>query len=201
MTGEVDPADWFEHLGAPRHLPDPNGVPPDGPTLARILETATTVPDHGTLRPWRFFVVSGTGRDRFAYALVAGLHETRGNGLPEAMVAKMRGKAFAAPCQVVLVASPDPTSNVPLWEQVASAACTGYAIVLGAVALGLGAIWKSANVLESRSVRTFFGLGPDEQLLGWVNLGTPEEGVPRSAARAPIALEQLVEVVGELRLG
>jgi nitroreductase len=201
VTVEADPTGWFERLGAPRRLPDRDGAPPDGPTLARILETATTVPDHGTLRPWRFCVVSGTGRDRFADALVAGLHETRGGGLPDAMVAKMRGKAFAAPCQVVLVASPDPTSNVPVWEQVASAACTGYAIVLGAVALGFGAIWKSANVLESRAVRACFGLGPDEQLLGWVNLGTPAADPPRTDARDPVALEQLVEVMGELRPG
>jgi len=30
------------------------------------------VPDHGDLRPWRFAVCTGAGRDRFAAALVAG---------------------------------------------------------------------------------------------------------------------------------
>ena len=143
--------------------------------MAEILETATTVPDHGGLRPWRFAVITGEGRDRFAQALVAGLHELRGEGLPDAMVAKMRGKAYAAPCAVMLIASPRLESNVPEWEQVASASCTGYAMVLAATALGLGAVWKSAAVLEATPVRDLFGLAEHERLLGWVNLGSPGE--------------------------
>ena len=130
-------------------------------------------PDHGDLRPWRFAVSSGAGRDRFGDALVAGLVESRGDDLPDAVVAKMRSKAFAAPCAVLLIASPDPTSNVEVWEQVASASCTGYAVVLAATGLGYGAVWKSAAVLGTAPVRELFGLGPNESLLGWVNLGTP----------------------------
>jgi nitroreductase len=97
----------------------------------------------------------------------------RGSDLPDAVVDKMRSKAFAAPCQVLLVASPQVGSNVPGWEQVASASCTGYAIVLAATALGLGAVWKSAPVLDTPPVRALVGAGSDERLLGWVNLGTP----------------------------
>jgi nitroreductase len=85
----------------------------------------------------------------------------------------MRNKAFAAPCAVLLIASPDPTSNVEVWEQVASASCTGYAVVLAATGLGYGAVWKSAPVLATAPVRELVGLGPEESLLGWVNLGTP----------------------------
>ncbi len=202
MEDTPDGAAWIERLGAPRAEPDPAGAPPDGRSLALILETATTVPDHGRLRPWRFAVVSGAGRDRFASALVAGLHEARGTGLPDAMVAKMRAKAFAAPCQVVLVASPDPTSNVPVWEQVSSASCTGYAIVLAASGLGFGAIWKSAAVLETNAVRTFFELGPDERLLGWVNVGTVPDPTSSPRRTPPmIALEPLVTIVGDVRPG
>src|SRR5664280_2866448 len=62
--------------------------------------------------------------------------------LPEALVDKMRSKAYAAPCSIMLIASPDTTSNVEVWEQVASASCTGYAIVLAATGLGYGAVWK-----------------------------------------------------------
>lgn len=42
-----------------------------GPTraeLARILGAAGTVPDHGTLRPFRFVVVEGDGRAAFGDA-------------------------------------------------------------------------------------------------------------------------------------
>ena len=179
----ADPT-WVRRLAAVRPEPDPDGQAPNAEDLERILATATTVPDHGGLTPWRFVVCSGTGRDRFADALVAGLHEARGFDLPEAVVAKMRGKAFAAPCSVVLIASPDPTNNVEVWEQVASASCTGYAMVLAATGLGYGAIWKSAGVLSTRPMRALFGLNEHESLLGWVNVGTASPlGRKKSGAR------------------
>ena len=113
----------------------------------------------------------------FGDALVAGLHELRGDDLPAAMVDKMRSKAFAAPCAVALISSPDTGANVPVWEQQSSASCTGYAIVLAATALGLGAVWKSAATVDAPAVREFFHLGEDERLLGWINIGSP--GSPR----------------------
>jgi nitroreductase len=150
----------IEALVARRVEPARPGTPPDDATLDRVLEVATTVPDHGGLRPWRFAVIRGSGRDRFGEALVAGLVRLRGEEVPEAAVTKMRGKAFAAPCAVMMIASPRLESNVPEWEQVASASCTGYAMVLGATALGLGAVWKSAAVLDAEPVRELFGLAP-----------------------------------------
>jgi len=174
-TPSVPPPDpaWVGRLSAVRPEPDPEGSPPRAADLDRIIATATTVPDHGGLEPWRFAVCIGAGRQRFAEALVAGLFEAKGPEQPDAVVAKMRAKAFAAPCSVVLIASPDPSANVAVWEQVASASCTGYAIVLAATGLGYGAVWKSASVLGTTPVRELFGLTGDESLLGWVNVGTP----------------------------
>ncbi len=174
----------IEALAAPRVEPARDGTPPDDQTLARILEAATTVPDHGGLRPWRFAVIRGSGRDRFGEALVAGLVELRGEDLTDGALVKMRGKAFAAPCAVMLVASPRLESNVPEWEQVVSASCTGYAVVLGATALGLGAVWKSAHVLGTAPVRTLFGVADHERLLGWVNLGSPGEASRKKSTPA-----------------
>jgi nitroreductase len=85
----------------------------------------------------------------------------------------------------MLIASPRLESNVPEWEQVASASCTGYAVVLGATALGLGAVWKSANVLDTEPVRALFGVAAHERLLGWVNVGPP--GDPSRKKRAAAA--------------
>jgi nitroreductase len=195
---ERDPADAglrIEHLAAQRAEPARDGSPPDDRALAQILDTATTVPDHGNLRPWRFAVVTGPGKQRLADALAEGLHLTRGADLPEAQVAKMRNKAFAAPCTVVLIASPHPDSNVPVWEQVASASCTGYAVVLAAIALGFGAVWKSAAVLDTPPVRSLFGLSEEERLLGWVNIGTPDHHAKRPVV--PADLSALVTVIDD----
>ncbi len=197
-AGSAATAGWIDQLGAARAEPARDGSPPDEQSLAQILETATTVPDHGGLRPWRFAVISGRGRDRFAEALVAGLHQLRGTDLPEAVVTKMRGKAYAAPCAVMIIASPRLESNVPEWEQVASASCTGYAMVLAATALGFGAVWKSAAVLGSGPVRTLFGLAEGERLLGWVNLGPAGElGRKKESDPEDTGIGGLVTVIGE----
>ena len=140
-------------------------------------------------------MLRGPGRsNRLGDALVAGLHLVRGPDVPEAAVSKMRGKAFAVPCTVVVIASPDPSSNVPVWEQVASASCTGYAIVLAAVALGFGAVWKSAAVLDTEPVRNLFGLSEHEQTLGWVNIGSPGAPAERHATERA-GLSELVTVI------
>jgi len=132
-------------------------------------------------------VCTGAGRNRFAEALVAGLQEVRGTEIPETVVIKMHGKAFAAPCSVVLIASPDPTCNVEVWEQVASASCTGYAVVLAATGLGYGAVWKSAGVLGTRPVRALFELSEHETLLGWVNVGTAAPLGRKKSGAVPVA--------------
>jgi nitroreductase len=187
----------LERLTARRAEPLREGEAPDDETLALILRAATTVPDHGGLRPWRFTVMRGPGQDRFADALEEGLRELRGPDQPEAAVAKMRGKAHAAPCAVALIASPQPESNVPVWEQVASASCTGYAMVLAAAELGFGAVWKSAAVVGTRPLRSLFRLTDDERLLGWINLGPPAPpGRRRPSDEEPVDLGPLVTMVG-----
>jgi nitroreductase len=197
VVGDPAPPLSIEGLVARRVEPARTGTPPDDAAVDRVLEVATTVPDHGGLRPWRFAVIRGSGRDRFGEALVAGLFQLRGDEVPEAAVTKMRGKAFAAPCAVMMIASPQLESNVPEWEQVASASCTGYAMVLGASALGLGAVWKSAAVLDTEPVRELFGLAPHEKLLGWVNLGSPgEPSRKKSGEASATGLEGLVTVIG-----
>jgi nitroreductase len=160
---------------------------PTADQLDVVLQAATTVPDHGALHPWRFVVVSGEGRRRFAAALVAA---ARGDGpaLEPAHQAKVSSKAFVAPMCVVVIASPTDGHKVPEWEQVASASCTGYAMALAAHAIGLGAVWKSAPFVDAPALRECFGVTGSERLLGWVNLGTREsDGELSRQARAFVA--------------
>jgi nitroreductase len=154
---------------------------PDAAQLDVLLRAATTVPDHGTLRPWRFVVVSGDERDRFGAALASVALEQKAD-LPLAAVEKMRSKAFVAPTMVVIVASPVQGNKVPVWEQEASAACTGFALALAAHALGLGAMWKSAPFRSGGDLGELLELTDGEQILGWVNVGTAAPVVNERAA-------------------
>ncbi|HEU5151330.1 MAG TPA: nitroreductase [Iamia sp.] len=147
-----------------------------GPTPAQvdtILRAATTAPDHGRIRPWRFVVVSGEARERFADALEDG-GLARDPEITEGVRAKLRAKAFVAPTLIAVIATPR-AHKVERWEQVVSASCTGYAMLLAAHALGLGAMWKSVPFRTGPKLREMFALDDDGELLGWVLVGTPSD--------------------------
>jgi nitroreductase len=158
-----------------------------GPTqeqLTVLLRAATTVPDHGCLRPYRFVVVPREGQEALGAALVAAAEEQRPD-LPSEAREKARKKAFAAPTRIVLIASPRDDGKVPEWEQIASASCTGYAIVLAALAQGLGAAWRTSPILDGTALRNLLGLQPRERVLGWINVGTPAVAPPTQERRPP----------------
>jgi len=56
-------------------------------------------------------------------------------------------------------------------------------------------VWKSAAVLDTEPVRALFGLTEHEQLLGWVNIGTPAPMVTKLQKMVPADLPSLVTVI------
>lgn len=164
---------------------------PSPETLAKILAAAGAIPDHGLLRPFRFVVAEGEGRNRFGEALARTAAEGRPD-MPEMRLQKVREKALRSPTLVVLISSPKP-GKIDLWEQSAAAACAGYAIVLAAHALGVGAVWKSVPFTKGRALTDTLGLSEHEEMLGWIHLGTAvREDLP---ARPPLALQDVVTVL------
>jgi nitroreductase len=166
---------------------------PSADEIAAILAVATSVPDHGALRPWRFVVVVGDARDAFGAALAEAAREAN-PALDEGAIERIRSKAFVAPALIAVAARIDTAAKVPAWEQVASASCAGYAIALAAHRLGLGAIWKSAPVHEGAALEKLLDLTPDDRFLGWVNVGHtgPERA---SVGRAVLDLGELVRTL------
>lgn len=157
-------------LLARRSASDVEDPAPSDAQLETILQVAATVPDHGALRPYRFVVVRGAGRDRFGDGLAAAAAEARPD-VPADAFSKVKKKAFKAPLLIVLIASPQDDGKIERWEQQATAACTGFAMVLAATALGLGAVWKSSPYVNGRLLTEVLGLTRGEQVLGWINLG------------------------------
>jgi nitroreductase len=186
--------DGLELLLARRSAPVLVDPAPSDAELETILHAATTVPDHGTLRPWRFVVVSGEARPRFGDAFAASVKQARPDTPPEALV-KPRLKAFVAPLFVVIVFSPKDDGKTPEWEQMVSAGLTGYAMLLAAEALGLAAAWKSSHHLKGDDLRGLLRMESDERILGWINLGHMPEKVAVGLAlkpRDPVPLEDVV---------
>ena len=184
--------DFLEFMSSRRSVSTLEEPGPTRDQLDRILRAAGSVPDHGELHPFRFVVAEGDGRGRFGDALAKTAAERRPDA-PAALFEKVRGKAFRSPTLIALIASPK-NGKIELWEQNATAACAGYAVILAAHALGVGAVWKSVPFTKGRALAEALGMNEQEEMLGWIHLGTPRGDEPASQ-REPLDLGVVASVL------
>ena len=175
--------DFFNFLAERRSASRLVEPKPDEGEVRNILKVAGTVPDHGALKPYRFVIIEGEGRQVFGESLLDAAAEHRPGGLEESLKAKIKAKALAAPLLIVIIFSPVASAKIPHWEQMASASCTGYAIDLAANALGFGAVWKNFAYEPGAQMKKILALTEGEAVLGWVNIGTDPERSKQSLPR------------------
>lgn len=164
-----------------RHLGEPG---PQGEQLDALLKAAIRVPDHGRLTPWRLRLIRGDARREFGERL-AQIH-ARDPEVAEKALLKDRERYLAAPLIVVVIAHVLDGHKIPQREQVLSAGCVAYNLLLGAQALGFGAQWLTGWAAYDSAVATLLGLEAGEQVIGFVHIGTPTEPASEHA-RAELA--------------
>ncbi len=144
--------------------------------IERILEAATCAPNHHEVEPWRFFVMSGQALDEvgalMAERLAARMEETSSEKA-QAALNKERSKLRRAPV-VIAVASVRPTSpKVVDIENYAAVSAAIQNMLLVAQEEGLASIWRTGDAVYDPKIKAFFGLEPEEHLVGFVYLGYP----------------------------
>jgi nitroreductase len=149
---------------------------PDDAELRTIFEAAVRAPDHGKLRPWRFYVVRGDARQRLSDLFTAGAARREPNAIE-----KEREKPLRAPVTIAVVAKITPNHKIPEIEQTLSAAAAAMNILNASHALGFGAKWVTGGNCYDPEFKRDFGLEPADQLIGFIQIGTPAEKV--SSAR------------------
>lgn len=150
---------------------------PDRDTLHKILGAALRAPDHGRLHPWRFLIIEGKARYRLGELFASALLARKPDASPEE-IAKNQEAPLRAPLIIAVIAQPQEHAKVPKIEQVLSAGSAAHSILLAAQALGLGAIWRTGDNSYDANVKAGLGLTGDEELIGYIYLGTPV-GVPK----------------------
>ena len=143
-----------------------------GPTadeLDMLITLAARVPDHGKLSPWRFVILQGDGKARYAERLEA-LAGRRG----DARAAAKLGKLKTPPLGVAVVSSPRP-SDIPEWEQLLSAGAVCTTLLYATLALGYGANWITDWYAYDSEAQQILGLAPHERVAGFILMGTPKE--------------------------
>ncbi|MCC7371007.1 MAG: nitroreductase [Chloroflexi bacterium] len=152
-------------------------VPPRA-LIEEIIEAATWAPNHRLNEPWQFHVVAGEARRRFGEIMAADACEANGELSPEkaqGLIDSQMKKALRSP--VVIAVSCDPPSGPKIdpVEDVCAVACGIQNLLLAAHARGLATKWSSGQPCYSASLKRFFGLTPEHQILGYIYLGYPDE--------------------------
>lgn len=161
---------------------------PDRPAIERMLVAAARVPDHGKLEPWRFVVLEGDGKARFAQSIRARA-EAAGQDADKGALAFEQ-----APLAVAVVGSPKVSDKIPAREQMLSAGAVALGLVNAALAAGWGASWLTGWAAYDRPlVEGVLGLGPDEWIAGFVYMGTCDAPPPDRPRPDVAALTTWVE--------
>lgn len=168
----------------PRMLAAPG---PDAPGIARLLELAARVPDHGKLEPWRFIVLGPQTRRALAQPLAEHARAVTGDDTKAAKAVD----ALNSPVIVAVVSAPVASDKVPEWEQRLSAGALCLGLVNAALASGWGAAWLSGPMTAGDFAQRHLGLAAGESLVGLVHIGTAQ-ATPPDRPRPDIAAKTTV---------
>jgi nitroreductase len=187
--------DSLDFLNARRSTPARQlGEPgPDAAQLDQLLSAAIRVPDHGKLTPWRLLLIRDEARARLGERL-AEIHRRKEPNIADSALTKDRERYTFAPVIVAVVARIDAQhAKIPQQEQLLSAGCVAYNLLLGAQALGFGAQWLTGWAAYDADVAVLLGLSAQERIVSFVHIGTSREIAPERTRPA------LADVVSEWR--
>ncbi len=157
-------------------------VPHD--VIEKLLEAGNQAPNHYTVRPWRFFVLSGDARKKLGDVMAASQRD-RFPDLPQEGLDKTRALPLRAPVVIALGVDKPAESRVIEVENISAVSAAAQNILLAAHALGLGAIIRTGDWARDPKVKQFFGLGEDQHIVGFIYAGYPE-AVVDSAPRPSV---------------
>ena len=143
---------------------------PEGKILENIIKAGLRAPDHGNLTPWRFVIAQGEGLRKLSTILVSA---ALANNSEQAVIDKLKKAPFRAPMVITVIAKVTQHPKVPALEQYLSAGCAAQAMQMAAVAQGFQGFWRSGEWMFDSSVHQAFGLQGEDQIVGFLYLGTP----------------------------
>ncbi len=152
------------------------------------FEAALAAPDHHRLKPTQFFVIEGEQRVAFGELLtnaVADLGE-----LDAAQIDRVKNHPFRAPLLVLAVTKFQDHPKVPFFEQTLSSGAAIENFLLSLQAQGFSTMWRSGAVVESKLLKSAFGLAERDLISGIIYVGTAAKEI---APRSEIDIKQYVE--------
>lgn len=161
----------------------------DDAIVEQMLENANWAPTHKFTEPWRFTVFTKEGLKRLAefqsdlYRKVS----TAAGSFNEATFEKLAANPLKASHVVAIGMHRDESMRVPEIEEIEAVACAVQNMYLTATSYGVGCYWGSGGVTYMEEAKAFFGLSPQDRLLGFLYIGMPDPALAPKGLRKPIS--------------
>ena len=150
----------------------PDRVPRE--LIEQLLAAAVQAPNHYKVRPWRFVVLTGAGREKLGEAMAQSTTANQRAATDEDLQ-KDRAKPLRAPVVIAVAVDKPGLTKAKEIENVCAAAAAVQNMLLAAHALGLAAMWRTGPSATDPSIKHFFGWEPDQHLIGFVYIGYSAE--------------------------
>lgn len=168
--------------------PQYSGEKVDDAIIDQMLENANWAPNHKLTEPWRFIVYTGSGIQKLAegqaniYKEVA----TAKGTFNEDSFQKLLTKPLLSSHIIAIAMKRDERKGVPEIEEVGAVFCAIENMHLTATAYGVGCYLSTGGITFYEEAKPFFGLGPDDKLLGFLHVGMPKGPLPEGR-RKPVS--------------
>ena len=159
----------------------------DDAIVRKILSNANWAPTHKLTEPWRFVVFTGDGLKKLA-SFQAELYKkvtTADATFKEDRYQNLLTKPMLSSHIIAVGMKRDEKKSVPEIEEIGAVFCAIENMYLTATAYGVGCYLSTGGVTYFDEAKEFFGLGTEDRLIGFFNLGMPRIDVP-SGKRKPI---------------
>ena len=143
---------------------------PEGEALENIIKAGLRAPDHAGLTPWKFVISQGERLQKLSDILV---NAAKSENKEDVIVEKLKNAPFRAPMVITVIAKVKEHAKVPALEQYLSAGCAVQAMQMAACAQGFQGYWRSGEWMFHPEVHKAFGLEGDDEIVGFLYLGTP----------------------------
>ena len=142
--------------------------------IEKLLSAGAQAPNHYKVRPWRFYVITGSGLHRLGDEMAKSLAR-KNDQLPPESLEKERQKPLRAPLIIAVGVDKPVEPKVLEIENICAASAACQNILLAAHALGLAAIWRTGPAALDPSIKKFLGLEEDQHLIAMIYLGYPDK--------------------------
>ncbi|RNF39192.1 nitroreductase family protein [Planococcus salinus] len=149
--------------------------------LEKVLEAGTWAPSHHRTEPWRYFVLTGSGREPLGKVLAKIAAKNMEDPESEKNRKKLQAAAdnpFRAPAIITVAAEPSDNPKVDVREEYGAVYASIQNMLLAAEELGLGAYWRTGAPAYDPVMKELFGLSEKGEVLGFLYIGYPKRELP-----------------------